>query len=273
MRPPKREKTWYLWCFQPNGGLLFKNLEGESQGFSRTLFFILETSPKPPSPGADCRKKGQWTNHHSPSLESWDNFFFLQKKTWLMAGSITTAFSEGGMFSCDLQVPSRDQLRPHTSSNQKDSNYLDCSLTWPLMNIAYGAGRQWQKMLPGAGVTYGSNILITRLGGTTCHCTTLYHIVPRCVVRHTPLQTDYWLKEPLVSQAEFHVAACTTRKKVATYKPNWTMQSKIIQPRAINHDWTLFHTCYNSKCETFDTQELASIMCFELKTRHPNFSW
>lgn len=200
-------------------------------------------------------------------------FFSCKKKTWLMAGSITTAFSEGGMFSCDLQVPSRDQLRPHTSSNQKDSNYLDCSLTWPLMNIAYGAGRQWQKMLPGAGVTYGSNILITRLGGTTCHCTTLYHIVPRCVVRHTPLQTDYWLKEPLVSQAEFHVAACTTRKKVATYKPNWTMQSKIIQPRAINHDWTLFHTCYNSKCETFDTQELASIMCFELKTRHPNFSW
>ena len=93
----------------------------------------------------------------------------------------------------------------------------------------------------------------------------LYHIVPRCVVRHTPLQTDYWLKEPLVSQAEFHVAACTTCKKVATYKPNWTMQSKIIQPRAINHDWTLFHTCYNSKCEAFDTQELASIMCFELK--------
>ena len=156
----------------------------------------------------------------------------------------------------------RDQLRSHTSSNQKDSNYLDCSLTWHPNEHCVPAGRQWQKILPGAGVTYGSNILITRLGGNNLP---LYHIVPLCVVRHTPLQTDYWLKEPLVSQAEFHVAACTTRKKVATYKPNWTMQSKIIQPRAINHDWTLFHTCYNSKCETFDTQELASIMCFELK--------
>lgn len=42
------------------------------------------------------------------------------------------------------------------------------------------------------------------------------------------------------------------------------MQSKVIQPRAINHVHSLFYMCHNSKCETFDTQELASIMCFHV---------